>query len=473
MAGEKCSERQRNMPDISTESQYINKSGETFKTYCKKIADLKLNFEKIDQNEWPTRLIQYFGKALSNYNPSGIQNQNNSQNNPHHGGVQEGVRSKPDFSRYKNIAYLDKHAEQQLRKSEPPFSIQNDYGQSETNDQVINQINQLINQLFTDYSEDKQPNQLESNDRRNFLVNHLKNMLQIMPDQKMVLKIEAELNQLLTHFEKHMNGQSKYPNSDGLNFIKQLDALASVEQEQTLTEKRQQISGQRPSPHHRPAVKQLFGRSVQANDKALLSLMPKEQNKLFKTIHVKTESEQPKPLQTEKPPVLSFHTGPMNKWQQLMIHEINQPKTANNQSIVEQISQYLSANRLLIIKNGGHEFSIKLYPDHLGELKILIHTEKGSLTAKILASTSEAKQMLQSQLHHLKQSLIAADIPMQKVEIDLSTMDSRHESSFSDGQKDQSGKGQERHSKRHDNQDEKGISNDEKLSFFEQLAKEV
>ena len=54
---------------------------------------------------------------------------------------------------------------------------------------------------------------------------------------------------------------------------------------------------------------------------------------------------------------------------------------------------------------GTNRLLIKLYPEHLGQVRIELLQVNGVMTARILASTALGKEMLDSQLHQLRKCI--------------------------------------------------------------------
>lgn len=61
--------------------------------------------------------------------------------------------------------------------------------------------------------------------------------------------------------------------------------------------------------------------------------------------------------------------------------------------------------------------TIRLYPEHLGSLRIELVQRDGAMIARILASTSMAKEMLDSQIHQLRQAFVQQNIDVNKLDI--------------------------------------------------------
>lgn len=70
-------------------------------------------------------------------------------------------------------------------------------------------------------------------------------------------------------------------------------------------------------------------------------------------------------------------------------------------------STALNSNKLLV----------RLYPEELGSLRIELLQKDGIMTARMLASTMQAKEMLDSQLHSLRQAFVQQNIQVDKIEV--------------------------------------------------------
>lgn len=77
---------------------------------------------------------------------------------------------------------------------------------------------------------------------------------------------------------------------------------------------------------------------------------------------------------------------------------------------------------------GTNRISIKLYPEHLGQLRIELLQTNGILTARILASNALGKEMLESQLHQLRQAFLQQNIQVERIDIsEMLTETPQHE----------------------------------------------
>ncbi|PLR87466.1 MULTISPECIES: flagellar hook-length control protein FliK [Bacillus] len=113
---------------------------------------------------------------------------------------------------------------------------------------------------------------------------------------------------------------------------------------------------------------------------------------------------------------------------------------------------------------GTQKLFIKLYPEHLGALRIELIQKEQSIVAKILTSTAVAKDALETQLQGLKQALSAQNIQVERVEI---TQQQSQQERFSGRDNQQHG-----HSKQHDqqrNQEDQNQNHPELSLSFEEV----
>ncbi len=82
-----------------------------------------------------------------------------------------------------------------------------------------------------------------------------------------------------------------------------------------------------------------------------------------------------------------------------------------------ELSEMLT-ERMQLSKNGDEtNIRIKLSPENLGQLDIRLTTSDGKVTAHILTATSGAKELIESQLHQLRHTLVQQGIQLDKVEV--------------------------------------------------------
>lgn len=113
---------------------------------------------------------------------------------------------------------------------------------------------------------------------------------------------------------------------------------------------------------------------------------------------------------------------------------------------------------------GANRLVVKLYPEHLGTIRIELIQKDGMLTAKMLASTTLGKDLLDSHSNQLRQGLVNQNIQIEKLEITQSVQDSARQErnqSFQESFRQQ----QERQETKKDEKEE--------IATFEDFLKEV
>ncbi|MEI4768574.1 flagellar hook-length control protein FliK [Psychrobacillus sp. FJAT-51614] len=138
-------------------------------------------------------------------------------------------------------------------------------------------------------------------------------------------------------------------------------------------------------------------------------------------------------------------------------------KTAQSEEFLKDLQKVM--NRVQFGQAGGaNRLVIKLYPEQLGTIRIELIQKDGMLTAKMLASTTLGKDLLDSNSNHLRQGLVNQNIQIEKIEITQAIQDSARQErnqSFQESFRQQ----QER---QETNKDEK-----EEVATFEDFLKEV
>ena len=75
-------------------------------------------------------------------------------------------------------------------------------------------------------------------------------------------------------------------------------------------------------------------------------------------------------------------------------------------------------NRANFGQTGGtNRLMVKLYPEHLGQVRIELLEINGVMTARILASTAMAREMLDSQMHQLRQAFNQQNLQVERIDL--------------------------------------------------------
>ncbi len=114
---------------------------------------------------------------------------------------------------------------------------------------------------------------------------------------------------------------------------------------------------------------------------------------------------------------MGVETQNINRTQQFALFiEQSGSKTVNQEQFIKEFQSLLAKSNLQNA-NGGMRLLIKLYPEHLGQLRVELLQQNGLLTARMVSTTAAAKEMLESQLQGLKNAFAAQNIQVDKLEI--------------------------------------------------------
>ena len=107
----------------------------------------------------------------------------------------------------------------------------------------------------------------------------------------------------------------------------------------------------------------------------------------------------------------------MSKLEQFVLNtQSGQKGTVSSEQMLKSFENIISRAQFTN-NNGMQKLLIKLNPEHLGSLRVEIIQQNGMMIAKIIASTSQAKELLDSQLQGLKQAFVNQNIPVEKLEL--------------------------------------------------------
>ncbi|MGG0790232.1 flagellar hook-length control protein FliK [Peribacillus simplex] len=106
----------------------------------------------------------------------------------------------------------------------------------------------------------------------------------------------------------------------------------------------------------------------------------------------------------------------MTKLEQFVLAAPKGEQTVSQEEFVKQFENILSKANFSGT-NGVNKLLIRVTPEHLGSLRIELIQKDGMLSAKIMASTAQAKDMLENQIHGLKQAFGGQNIQIERIEI--------------------------------------------------------
>ena len=102
--------------------------------------------------------------------------------------------------------------------------------------------------------------------------------------------------------------------------------------------------------------------------------------------------------------------------------ELENRNNARNQALLREMQTIFKRSNFG--QTGGtNRLLVKLYPEHLGQVRIELLQTNGIMTARILASTALGKEMLDSQLHQLRQAFVQQNLQVDRIDISQSLQD--------------------------------------------------
>lgn len=106
----------------------------------------------------------------------------------------------------------------------------------------------------------------------------------------------------------------------------------------------------------------------------------------------------------------------LSRPEQLTLLANHSGKPVSAEQLIDQFRSILEKSQF--VKNGGtQKLFIKLNPEHLGALRVELIQKDSTIIARILTSTSMAKDMMESHLNGLKQAFSSQNIQVERVEI--------------------------------------------------------
>jgi flagellar hook-length control protein FliK len=111
-----------------------------------------------------------------------------------------------------------------------------------------------------------------------------------------------------------------------------------------------------------------------------------------------------------------FSLNQMSKAEQLALMLDETGKPATTEQFIQQFESILAKSRFTKI-GGTQKLFLKLYPEHLGAVRIELIQKDQTIVARILTTNSTAKEALESQLQGLKQAFSSQNIQVDRIEI--------------------------------------------------------
>ena len=169
-------------------------------------------------------------------------------------------------------------------------------------------------------------------------------------------------------------------------------------------------------------------------------------------------------------PSITSASIPMSRVEQYVIY-LNTSQTYSSQNVdqqlMEQFQRVIKESRFSATLNGPSQLSLTLRPDNLGEMMVRLTHVNGEMTVKIIVTSEATKEMLQSNIHQLKNMFSPQQVIIERQELNAQA------SQEADGeQQEQPTEDEDQNQPEHSKQDEKSSDDDFENRFHELLMNE-
>lgn len=154
----------------------------------------------------------------------------------------------------------------------------------------------------------------------------------------------------------------------------------------------------------------------------------------------------------ETPQTGQSFTLQMSKLEQFVLTVEKSGQPVNQEQFVKAFETILNKSSFTSA-NGTQKLFIQLNPEHLGSMRIELIQKNNVMVARIMATTAQAKEVLESQLQGLKHSFAGQGIQIEKIEINQQINPFSQERFF---QKDSESSGQQHQQQERKTDDEAG-----------------
>jgi len=240
-----------------------------------------------------------------------------------------------------------------------------------------------------------------------------KNDFDILPEfsNQEWLEMQQDANEVLAN-PKPLEKVQMIEVAKGQEVTKSLEIIKQLTAEQSSHQKNLEVTvDQPPQLEEQKAIVEGEQRPVLEEGEKARSQF--DQTKTEQLENLEQPSAEPSPIddvQTEEKPdgfplVKQSNDAP--------VKEAPVPARYLNTELSEMITE-----RMQLSKNGDEtNIRIKLSPENLGQLDIRLTTLDGKVTAHIVTATTGAKELIESQIHQLRQTLVQQGIQLDKVEV--------------------------------------------------------
>ena len=129
-----------------------------------------------------------------------------------------------------------------------------------------------------------------------------------------------------------------------------------------------------------------------------------------------TLSESSSGLKTDGPTGTVAYLPQMTKTEQLMLTMNSPERPVSAEQLMKQFESILSKSHFMN-SGGTQKLFIKLFPEHLGSIRIELFQRDQTMMARIITTSGTAKETLESQINGLKQAFAAQNLSVDRIEV--------------------------------------------------------
>src|SRR5699024_7038317 len=159
-----------------------------------------------------------------------------------------------------------------------------------------------------------------------------------------------------------------------------------------------------------------------------------------------------------------FYEFAMSKIEQYVIH-LNHTQSGSSveQQIIDEFQKIMQTSKLLSQPNGRMQLSLSLRPENLGDVMIRFVQIDGEMAVKITVSSQAAKEILEKNLHQLRNVFSPHQVVIERQKLNLQ---SENELQQNHHEEEESCEQQE---EQHQNQDD----GQHEIEYFEMFLKKI
>ena len=145
---------------------------------------------------------------------------------------------------------------------------------------------------------------------------------------------------------------------------------------------------------------------------------------------------------------------PMSQIEQYVIH-VNQMQSSSSvdQQVIDQIEKIMASSKFLSQPNGRMQLSMMLRPENLGEMRVHFTQMDGEMVVKIAVNSGATKDLLERNLHQLRNVFSPHQVVVERQEINLQQSADVPEEQNDESFNDQDNNAQQNHDENQHNDD--------------------